>query len=115
MTLEEAGIPAWVADEVGGTIYSVGIGTRLQVRAKDEADASEVLAAAPISSEHLPPELAEPPCPACGSRNVAPEAWVDDKDRERPGWPASHRNWYYVCSDCNEAWPLEEPPNKPKS
>jgi hypothetical protein len=51
MALEEAGIPAWVVDEAGGTMYGVGIGVRLQVRAKDESSAREVLSAAPISRE----------------------------------------------------------------
>jgi len=100
MALEDAGIPAWVIDEVGGTIYGVGIGSRLQVRAKDLATAREVLSAAPVPGEDLPPELAEPPCPACGSRNVASEAWVD----EDGGWPRGRRKWYYVCEDCDEAW-----------
>lgn len=93
MALEEAGIAAWVADEAGGTMYGVGIGARLQVRAKDEGAAREVLAAAPVSGEGLPPNLAEPPCRACGSRNVAPEARLDEK-------------WFYVCADCGEAWPV---------
>jgi len=106
MALEAAGIPAWVVDEAAGTMYGVGIGARLQVRAKDESTAREVLSAAPVSSEGLPPDLAEPPCPACGSRNVAPEAWVDEEDSGEPRWPGSRRKWYYVCADCDEAWPM---------
>src|SRR5512143_1706178 len=39
MALDEGGIPAWVADESGGTLYGAGIGTRLQVRLED-ADAA---------------------------------------------------------------------------
>jgi hypothetical protein len=106
MALEDAGIRAWVVDEAGGTMYGVGIGARLQVRAKDQGAAREVLAAAPISGDVLPPDLAEPPCPACGSRNVAPEAWVDDEGGDEPRWIRSRRKWYYVCKDCEEAWPL---------
>src|SRR5712691_7626135 len=99
MALEEAGIAAWVADEAGGTMYGFGIGARLQVRARDESTAREVLSTAPASGEGLPPDLVEPPCPACGSRNVAPEAWVNEEDSgqsRRPG----RRKWHYVCGDC---------------
>jgi hypothetical protein len=97
MALEEAGIPAWVADEVGGTFYGVGIGARVRVRAQDEAAAREVLAAGPVPGDALPEDLAEPPCPKCGSRAVAPEnRWDESEDNKR---------WYYVCGDCGEAWP----------
>jgi len=98
MALEAAGIPAWVVDEAAGTMYGVGIGARLQVRAKDESTAREVLSATPVSSEGLPPDFAEPPCPACGSRNVVPEAWMNEEDSGESRWFASRRKWYYVCA-----------------
>jgi DNA-directed RNA polymerase subunit RPC12/RpoP len=107
MALEEAGIRAWVADEAGGTMYGVGVGTRLQVRATDEAAAREVLASPPAPGDALPADLADPACPACGSRKVAPEAWVAEDDAGVPR-SGSRRKWYYVCADCDEAWPLEE-------
>lgn len=103
MALEEAGIAAWVMDEAGGTMYGVGVGVRLQVRVKDADAAREVLASTPVSAEELPPEFAEPPCPACGSRSVAPEAWRDEAEAR---WWRSGRKWYYVCADCREAWPV---------
>jgi hypothetical protein len=106
MALEEAGLSAWVVDEAVGTMYGFGIGTRLQVRATAETVAREILASPPAPSEGLPSELSDPACPACGSRNVAPEAWVDE---EQPNWRCrrERRKWYYVCADCDEAWPLE--------
>jgi hypothetical protein len=39
MALEQAGLRAWVCDENIGATYGVGIGTKLQVRAGDEAAA----------------------------------------------------------------------------
>jgi hypothetical protein len=105
MALEEAGISAWVADEALGTMYGVGVGARLQVRAQDAEAACEALAAT-ASAEALPADLAEPPCPACGSQNVTPEAWVDETPTDGARWPRSRRKWYYVCGDCREAWPL---------
>ena len=104
MALEEGGITAWVSDEAGGTMYGVGIGARLQVRAKDADAARELLSAGPVSAEGLPPDLAEPPCPACGSANVASEAWVDGAEGEQLRQDSTRRKWYYVCADCHEAW-----------
>jgi hypothetical protein len=107
MALEESGISAWVADEAAGTMYGVGVGTRVQVRASDETVAREVLASPPAPSEALPPELSDPACPACGSRNVAPEAWVaDEQANQTPS--RGRRNWYYVCGDCDEACSVED-------
>jgi hypothetical protein len=108
MALAEAGIPAWVADQSVGTMYGIAIGSRLLVRATDVAAAQEILDSAAASAAELPPELAEPPCPACGSRNVASEAWFAENPEpteERRSWLGSRRKWHYVCGDCNEAWP----------
>jgi hypothetical protein len=106
MALEGAGIRAWVADEAAGTMYGVGIGARLQVRVTDETAARELLAAAPIPGVALPPEIAEPPCPACGSSNVAPEARVAEEASAETGAVGSRRKWYSVCADCHAAWPM---------
>jgi hypothetical protein len=106
MALEEAGIRAWVADEAAGTMYGFGVGARLQVRATDETIAREVLASPPAPSDALPAELSDPACPACGSRNVAPEAWVAEDQADEPLSP-HRRRWHYVCSECDEAWPVD--------
>jgi len=105
MALEDAGITASVTDEVLGSMYGVAVGSRLQVLASDEAAAREFLGAAPASGDDLPTEIAEPPCPSCGSRNVLPEAWVVQPEDDEPQARATRRKWYYVCSDCHEAWP----------
>ena len=108
MALEQAGVAAWLVDEAGGTMYGVGIGARLQVRIKDVDVARALLSDSPVPAANLPPDLAEPPCPACGSRNVASEAWVDEADAGKPRWPSDRRKWYYVCADCQEAWPASD-------
>ncbi len=107
MALEEAGVAAWVADEVLGSMYGVGVGSRLQVRATDEAAAREVLASPPAPSDALPAEFADPACPACGSRKVVPEAWVVEGEGEEARPLSTRREWFYVCSDCDEAWPMD--------
>jgi hypothetical protein len=106
MALEEAGIRAWVMDESLGTMYGVGVGTRVQVRAKDVDAARQVLSSQPAPGDALPADMAEPACPACGSRNVAPEAWVGETESDQPHGGHTRRQWHYVCADCQEAWPL---------
>lgn len=66
MALEQAGLRAWVCDENIGATYRVGIGTKLQVRAQDEADARAMLEmdSAPASSDwwsDLNDDVVEPP------------------------------------------------------
>jgi len=107
MALEEAGLSAWVADETVGTMYGVGVGSRLQVRATDESAAREILASPPAPADALPVDPAGSACPACGSRNVFPEAWVTESDAQEARWLSSRRRWYHVCADCDEAWPAE--------
>jgi len=111
MALEEGGITAWVTDEAGGTMYGFGIGTRLQVRAKDVAAARELLGQ--LTADGVPPEIAEPPCPACGSRNVTSEAWVESEESSMPRWRQTRRRWHYVCGDCREAWPASDTAGEP--
>jgi len=111
MALEEGGITAWVTDEGGGTMYGFGIGARLQVRAKDVAAAQELLGH--LTANGVPVEIAEPPCPACGSRNVTSEAWVEDGASATPRWRQTRRRWHYVCGDCREAWPASDPADEP--
>jgi hypothetical protein len=109
MALESAGLHAWVADENLGSSYGLGVGARLQVWDAEVDAARAVLAQEPATADDLPPDLAEPACPACGSRRVAPEAWIvgesSGEAADRPDWGPSRRKWHYVCADCREAWP----------
>jgi hypothetical protein len=106
LALEQAAIPAWVIDETLGSMFGFGIGARLRVRAGDEAAAREVLASGPTPASALPPELAEPPCPSCGSGAVTQSAEVVDEPPELvPEGP--RRVWRYRCTACGHAWPAE--------
>ena len=68
MALENSGIPAWVLDETVGATFQVGVGTRLQVLARDEGAARAVLKEEPgpasSSSPDVDPDVEEPPDPA---------------------------------------------------
>jgi hypothetical protein len=102
--LDEAGIAAWVQDEGLGTMYGVGIGARLQVRAEDEAAARQLLAqVAPVPASELPPELAEPPCPQCGSRNVTQAAAI-----VAAAVDPTRRQWQNQCQACGHVWPAAD-------
>jgi hypothetical protein len=101
MALEAAGLASWVSDETGGGL-GTGIGARLQVRVEDEAAAREVLDAAPVPASEMPPEMAELPCPRCGSSEVTQTAEVGEATTlhlERPS-----RVWRYQCGSCGHTW-----------
>jgi hypothetical protein len=107
LALEEAGIDSCVLDETAGSMFGVGIGARLQVRAADEAAALAVLQAQPVPASAVPDDLREPPCPRCGSTEVSqtadipavPPPPVDE-------WPS--RVWRYRCAPCQYSWPAED-------
>src|SRR4029453_88355 len=99
MALEAADIQAWVIDESLGTVYGVGVGTRLQVRVEDEQAARGVLAGDPAAASTLPAELAEPPCPQCGSKEVSQSSEpIEDPDAARARGGRRRRQWYYDCA-----------------
>lgn len=99
IALEQAGLHAWVHDESLSATYGMGVGARLQVRAEDEEAARVVLEAEPAPAFSMPPELAEPPCPKCGSSAVSQEAAVVDSSVD-----PSRRQWQYTCESCDHVW-----------
>ena len=99
MALEEANLCAWVSDESGGSMFGVGIGTRLQVRAEDEAAARAVLEAAAIPASEGAP-LAERLCPRCGVREVR-QGSAEPTAPPEPGVP---RVFHYECDSCGHSW-----------
>jgi predicted RNA-binding Zn-ribbon protein involved in translation (DUF1610 family) len=84
-------------------MYGVGIGARLQVRAEDKEAARAALETAPIPASALPPELAEPPCPMCGSTEVTQTVKILDRP-PAPMGPATERMWRYACPTCGHTW-----------
>jgi DNA-directed RNA polymerase subunit M/transcription elongation factor TFIIS len=60
-----------------------------------------ILESEPAPSSELPEEIAEPPCPKCGSRNVIEtaehiESWAEFGD--------SSTDWLYHCASCGYKW-----------
>jgi len=107
LALQEAGIDACVLDETAGSMYGVAIGARLQVRAADESAAFAVLQAEPAPASVLPDDLAEPPCPRCGSAEVSQRAEIPEVHPPPvEEWPS--RVWRYQCAACQHSWLEEE-------
>ncbi len=102
LALEEAGIEACVLDEVAVSI-GIGVDVRLQVRAADETAALAGLGAEPVPSSALPPEVAESPCPRCGSKEVTQTADIPDvPSPPMEDWPS--RVWRFRCAVCKHSW-----------
>jgi membrane protease YdiL (CAAX protease family) len=90
MRLEQAGVEAWVSDEMAGATYGVGIGSGLQVRAPDEAAARGILDAPPDPVETSPEVQDEAPdAAAVAEPAVEPPPALDTphaaKDQTRAG------------------------------
>jgi len=102
MALQEAGIKAWVLDEELGTMYGVGVGARLQVRAEDLGAARAVLDSMPAPGSVFPSDLVEV-CPWCGSTDIAQRTEVPVP----PDPPAEfgRRTWRSMCVECGLSWP----------
>lgn len=105
LALEAAGIEAWVVDEAMGTVYGVGVGTRLQVRVEEQARALAVLEGEARGVEKLPPELAGPPCPRCGAQESALSSeLIREPEAQRVRGGRRNRDWYYDCRTCGQRW-----------
>jgi len=105
LALEQGGIKAWVSDEILGTSYGLGVGARLQVRVEDEASARSVLEAEPAPASALPDDIAEEPCPKCGSTEVTQTA--DIGDTSQLATEGARREWHCKCGSCGNAWSAE--------
>jgi hypothetical protein len=102
LALEAEGLKAWIFNEhdpFEGSVPSA----QLQVRAEELIKAKAILESEPVPSSDLPPEIAEPPCPKCGSRMVTEEAEIV----EEPIYAARSslkQVWLYHCASCGNKW-----------
>jgi DNA-directed RNA polymerase subunit M/transcription elongation factor TFIIS len=104
LALEAKGLKTWVFNQYSalkaGVLYSV----QLQVREEDFRAAMRILElepSEPVPSSDLPAEIAEPPCPKCGSRKVMEEAEaLEPSGIQSP----SEQVWFYHCASCGNKW-----------
>ena len=104
LALEAKGIKVWICNESNPLAEGIPPGVQLQVRSDDLAAAMAAFESEPVPSTDLPEEIAEPPCPKCGSRKVIEEAEITKAAAD-----ASHFSpkqvWLYNCASCGHKWP----------
>ncbi len=105
LALEAAGIKAWISDEYSHVSDGIPIGIRLQVRDEDFDEAMQILKSSAAPSSDLPPEIAEPACPRCGSRQVAEVAEMAAGSDSSSG--QDQQVWLYHCASCDYKWSAE--------
>jgi hypothetical protein len=103
ITLEGEGLKAWVFHEEDPLAEGIPPGVQLKVLAEDWKAAMEKLRAEISPSTDLPDEIAEPPCPRCGSRKVAESAEIVEGSTAS-GKHLQKQEWLYHCADCGLKW-----------
>lgn len=101
LALEAKGLQAWISNKYAPPMQSVPQGVQLKVLAQDANAAMAILESEPVPSSELPEEIAEPPCPKCGSRNVTETAEYMEPSAESGG---SSTDWLYHCASCGCKW-----------
>jgi len=102
LALEAKGLKAWIFHEHASSMQGFR-GVQLQVRAEDLTAAMGILESEPVPSSDLPAEIAEPPCPKCGSRKVTEGA--DALEPSAHSTRSSPRTiWRYNCASCGHKW-----------
>jgi DNA-directed RNA polymerase subunit M/transcription elongation factor TFIIS len=97
LALETKGLKVWIFNK-STSMQGFGSGGQLRVLPEDLAKAKAILEAEAVPSSDLPDEIAEPPCPQCGSRNVT------EQDETMESSPNSTGVWFYQCSSCGHKW-----------
>ena len=100
--LEAKGMKAWIANKKTSAVEGVP-GVELRVLAEDLVAAMAILESEPAPSTDLPAEIAEPPCPRCGSRKVTEEAEVMEVPTSS-GSMSAKQVWLYHCNSCGHKW-----------
>lgn len=96
MALRAKGLKVWIQNR-----FSHEDNLCLQVQSEDFAAAMDILQSEPVPSSDLPEDIAEPPCPKCGSRNVMEKAEVQESSIDHP---CAIQAWIYHCASCNHKW-----------
>lgn len=103
LALEAKGLKAWICNECNPLTEGVPPGVLLQVRAEDLNAAMAILQSEPVPSSDLPDEIAEPPCPKCGSRQVTEGAEIVEAETDSKN-SSPQQAWLYHCASCGHKW-----------
>jgi DNA-directed RNA polymerase subunit M/transcription elongation factor TFIIS len=104
LALEAKGLKAWIFNEENPLTEGIPPGIQLQVRTEDLDAAKAILESEPVPSTDLPPEIAEPPCPKCGSREVTETAEIVEAATDFSD-SSPKQVWLYHCASCGHKWP----------
>jgi DNA-directed RNA polymerase subunit M/transcription elongation factor TFIIS len=103
LALEAKGLQSWICNESNPLTEGVPPGVQLQVRSEDFAAAMAILQSEPVPSTDLPDEIAEPPCPKCGSRKVTEGAEITEGSTDSMSL-SPQQTWLYHCASCGHKW-----------
>jgi hypothetical protein len=106
--LEAEGLQVWLLNQESQSAQDLGErSVQLKVRRQDWRAAMvllKLIPEQPVPSSDLPDDIAEPPCPKCGSRNVMEQSEVSE---DAPGFATPDTAWLYHCSSCGYKWAAE--------
>jgi hypothetical protein len=95
--LEGQGLKTWINRGMNGWI-------QLKVKPEDFKAALNILGEpGPALSSDLPEDIAEPPCPKCGSRDVMEKAEIMEPSLGDTRSSALQQ-WLYHCGSCGYKW-----------
>jgi len=103
LALEARGLKAWIFNKYAPPMESIQAGIQLQVQAEDLIAAMRILESEPVPSSDLPAEIAEPPCPKCGSRDVTEGTEILEPSAALASSSPS-QVWLYRCASCGYKW-----------
>lgn len=101
MALEAKGLEAWTLNKYTPEHHMGRVA--LQVRAEDLTAAMAILESEPAFSSDLPDDIAAPPCPKCGSREITEKSEVMEV-LSSSGSRSDKEVWLYRCSSCGYKW-----------
>jgi DNA-directed RNA polymerase subunit M/transcription elongation factor TFIIS len=100
--LEAKGLKVWILKQNASATKDAP-GVQLKVLADDSVAAMAILESELAPSTDLPPEIAEPPCPKCGSRKVTEQAEIMEAPTVSHSL-APTQVWLYHCASCGHKW-----------
>jgi hypothetical protein len=106
LVLEQKGLSAWILHEQSSQDSGSAGTVQLKVFPEDLTAAMAALDSEPVASSALPDDIAEPPCPKCGSRKITERAEiVESFDRSSDLSRSNSREmWFYQCASCGYRW-----------
>jgi len=104
LALAERGLRAWIFNADSPVDAGSAGGIQLGVFPRDLAKVIAVLNDEPVSSSRLPDDIAEPPCPKCGSRNITEQAELVESFAASSYSSIPEQVWFYGCASCGHKW-----------